>query len=103
MAPIWLAGFDPAQAPRLFPPEAIAKGLTTGRGIARCTVGADGGLTGCTPDSADPPDLGFSEAAARLASPLKMNLWSADGAPVEGGVVRVPIRLNLKEASNAPG
>jgi len=29
---------------------------------------------------------------------MKMNLWSADGAPVEGGVVHIPIRLNLKGA-----
>jgi TonB family protein len=108
-APIWLVGFDPAQAPRLFPPEAVAKGLTTGRGIARCTVAADGSLTGCAPDGGDPPDLGFSEAAARLASTLRMNLWSADGAPVEGGVIRVPIRLNLQSGpsqtheAGAPG
>jgi hypothetical protein len=27
---------------------------------------------------------------------MKMNLWSSDGAPVEGGVVHIPIRLNLK-------
>jgi hypothetical protein len=27
---------------------------------------------------------------------MKMNLWSADAAPVAGGVVHVPVRLNLK-------
>jgi hypothetical protein len=35
----------------------------------------------------------------KLASAMRMNLWSADGAPVEGGVIHIPIRLNLK----APG
>jgi hypothetical protein len=33
---------------------------------------------------------------------MKMNLWSADGAPVEGGVVHGPIRLNLKADAKAP-
>jgi hypothetical protein len=27
-----------------------------------------------------------------------MNLWAADGSPVEGAVVHIPIRLNLKAA-----
>lgn len=96
MAPVWLATFDPRATPKLFPPEAVAGGLTTGRGVARCTVAPDGALTDCAPEPGDPDGLGFSEAAVRLASAMKMNLWSADGAPVEGGVIHIPIRLNLK-------
>ena len=74
----------------------MASGLTTGRGVARCLVANDGSLTKCAPEAGDPAGLGFSEAAAKLASTMKMNLWSTDGAPVEGGVVHIPIRLNLK-------
>ncbi|THD53711.1 TonB family protein [Phenylobacterium sp.] len=96
MAPIWVASFDPRATPKLFPPEAVAGGLSTGRGVARCDVGPDGALTACAPEPGDPDGLGFSEAAVKLASAMKMNLWSADGAPVEGGVVHIPIRLNLK-------
>jgi hypothetical protein len=96
MAPVWLAGIDPKATPQLFPPEAVASGLTTGRGIARCTVGPDGGMTACVPEPGEPDGLGFSEAAAKLASGMKMNLWGADAAPVVGGVVHIPIRLNLK-------
>ena len=44
-APRWITGVDPKAAPKLFPPEAVAQGLTTGVGVARCTVGADGVLT----------------------------------------------------------
>ncbi|THD61390.1 TonB family protein [Phenylobacterium sp.] len=105
MAPLWTVGFDPRMAPKLFPPEAVANGLSTGRGVARCTVAADGAMSACAPEAGDPDGLGFSEAAVRLAATLKMNLWSADGAPVVGGVVHIPIRLNLRgvaEASNAP-
>ena len=42
----------------------------------------------------------FREAAAKLASGMKMNrlLVTTTAPPVEGGVVRIPIRLNLKPA-----
>jgi hypothetical protein len=96
-SPRWVTGFDVSRAPEVYPPEAAAAGVTSGRGVARCVVGADGALTGCVAEEgAEPGGFGFSAAAAKLASTMKMNLWSADGAPVEGGVVRVPIRLNLK-------
>ncbi|HEX3366444.1 hypothetical protein [Phenylobacterium sp.] len=100
MAPTWVAAFDPKAIPKLFPPEAAANGLTTGRGVARCTVAADGRLTDCAPEPGAPDGLGFSEAAVKLASTMKMNLWSADAEPVEGGVVHIPIRLNLKNPAN---
>jgi TonB family protein len=96
-APAWLQGFDPQAAPKLFPPEAAAKGLTSGRGVARCVVGGDGGLTACAPDGEDPE--GFSEVAAKLAGAMRMNLWSADARPVEGGTVFVGMRLDLKGGS----
>jgi Gram-negative bacterial TonB protein C-terminal len=98
-APQWVTGLDPKTVQKLFPPEAAAQGLKTGRGIARCTVGADGQLNGCTPEPGEPSGLGFSEAAVRLVSGMKMNLWSADGAPVQGGVIQIPIRLNLNAAN----
>ena len=99
MAPVWITGVDLKAAPGVFPPEAAAHGVTTGRGVARCVVGVDGLLTQCAPEAAEPAGLGFSEAAVKLASTMKMNLWSADGAPVEGGVVHIPIRLDLKGAN----
>jgi hypothetical protein len=96
MAPVWLVRVDPKAAPQVFPLEAVAAGRTSGLGVTKCTVSADGSLMGCTPEPGDPDGLGFSEAAAKLASGLKMNLWGSDAAPVVGGVVHVPIRLNLK-------
>jgi Zn-dependent protease with chaperone function len=95
-APAWITGVDARTTPKIFPPEAVASGLSTGKGVARCTVGADGVLANCAPESAEPAGLGFAEAAAKLASGMKMNLWTFDAAPVAGGVVHVPVRLNLK-------
>jgi hypothetical protein len=91
---------DPRATPKVFPPEAAAGGLTTGRGVARCTVAADGSMASCAPEPGEPDGVGFSEAAATLASKMRMNLWSADGAPVGGGVIHIPIRLNLKSAAS---
>jgi TonB family protein len=96
ISPNWLTGVDPRSAPGVFPPEAVAKGLTTGRGVANCIVAADGSMSACTPDAGDPDGLGFSEAVAKLALLLKVNRWSADAGPVDGGQVRVAIRINLK-------
>ncbi len=94
-APIWVAGVDPDSAPKVYPPEAVAKGVSSGVGVARCKVAADGELTDCMPGPADPDGLGFSDAAARLASVMKMNPWTADAAPVDGAEVDVHIQLNL--------
>lgn len=95
-SPYWVSGFDPDQALRMFPPEAAAKGVTSGHGVAKCVVAQDGSLTDCAPQEADPDGLGFSEAAAKLASTMKMNPWTVDGEPVDGAVVRVGVRLDLK-------
>jgi TonB family protein len=94
-SPTWVAGFDPDRVLKLFPPEAAAQGVTTGRGVAHCVVAPDGSLADCTPLPGDPAGMGFSEAAVKLASAMRMNPWSADGGPVDGAVVNIPIRLNL--------
>ena len=100
--PTWIAGFDPAVAQKLFPPEAAAKGLTNGLGRAHCVVAADGALTGCTALPGDPDGLGFSEAAVKLASAMKMNPWTAEGGPVDGVTVNLPIRFKLAAAKPGP-
>ena len=96
-APVWLTTLDPeVAAPSVFPIPAITKGLRRGQGVARCTVTAEGELTDCAADGGDPD--GFGAAAAKLAPMMKVNLWSADGAPVAGGVVRFPVELKLPGA-----
>lgn len=94
--PRWVAGFDPGQALAVYPPEAAAKGIGSGRGVARCLVAPEGTLVDCTPQPADPDGLGFSEAAVKLAATMRMNPWTADAAPVDGAMVDVAVRLNLK-------
>jgi hypothetical protein len=99
--PIWTTQLDPSAAVRLFPKQAADIGLTIGHGRADCIVGVDGALTGCTPGVADPPNLGFSEAAVQIAQAMRMNLWTAAGGPVDGARITLPVRLELPTNAGA--
>jgi protein TonB len=58
-------------------------------------VELDGSLSDCAPEPGDPDGLGFSDAAVRLASTMRMNPWTVDGEPVDGAVVRLGVKLTL--------
>ena len=45
--------------------------------------------------SEEPSDQDFGSAAMRLSKLFKMRPKTQDGAPVEGGTVRIPIRFVL--------
>jgi hypothetical protein len=92
--PVWLTRLDEARLAQLFPAQAAVKGVVSGVGYADCTVAADGALTACHPFAGEPADLGFSEAAAKAATALRMSPWTEDGGPVDGANVRVPIRFS---------
>lgn len=96
-SPVWLAGYDPQTLIRDFPPAAAGRKDSPGA-VVRCEVAADGSLTGCTPELTSPDGFAFDDAAVKLASRLKMNLWSGEAGPVQGGVVHLPVRLDLAEA-----
>ena len=100
--PIWTTQLDPSAAVRLFPKQAADKGLTSGHGRADCIVGLDGALTDCTPGVADPPNLGFSEAATQIAQAMRMNLWTTAGGPVDGARITLPVRLDLPPTQAGP-
>ena len=92
--PQWLAEPDPDGLTRWYPPEAAAKGVTSGVGTADCTVGADGALDDCQPVDGEPAGAGFSEAAAKAASAMRLSPWTDDGGPVDGANVRVQVRFS---------
>ncbi len=100
--PTWTAVPSPAALAEAFPSAAAAKRVLAGHGVVQCTVDGHGGLSDCKPLSGEPEGLGFAEAAAKVATGLRMNPWTDDGGPVDGAVVDVPIRFNLVPAPTAP-
>jgi hypothetical protein len=94
-APTWRLALDPTQVAQVYPEAAAAKGITTGRGVAKCSVAADGSLTACEEMPGNPDGLGFSHSAVIIAGAMAMNPWTDEGAPVDGATIAVPIRFNL--------
>jgi protein TonB len=61
----------------------------------------DGSLSDCTVASEAPAGLGFGAAALQVAAIMKMNPWTKQGAPVDGGRIRLPIHLVLPPTAPA--
>jgi TonB family protein len=99
--PIWLKLPNPEQFAAAFPKAASEKGILTARVTLDCVVAADGGLSACKPVSEDPTGYGLGQATLPLTADFKLNIWSADGAPVVGGQIRVPIRYAMTQAPGA--
>ena len=102
-APSWRVHLDPAKVAQVFPEEAAAKGIKTGRGVAKCAVAADGALTSCQEMPGDPDGLGFSHSAVVVASAMAMNPWTDEGGPVDGAVITLTIRFNLGADAHSGG
>ena len=79
---------------RYYPDRAMRMN-TEGRATISCTVTAKGTLESCEVQAEEPADMGFGEAALRMSKLFRMRPKTQDGAPVEGGSVRIPIRFNL--------
>ena len=69
--------------------------------MAECRVDAEGALVDCTPLAADPPGMGFSEAAAKIAAALRVSAWTDAGGPTQGARVQVPIHFGADNPDDA--
>ncbi len=85
-----------------FPSQAKAAGIKSGLGRVECTVGSEGRLADCQTISESPTGLGFGDAALKLAGDFAMNSWTAEGLPVDGIRVALPIRLVDDPAPTTP-
>lgn len=84
-----------------FMPQAARRG-DGGKALIQCKVTRAGRLKDCTLVSETPPGEGFGAAALKMAGKFKMKPKTLDGAPVAGGVVRIPIAFNPPAEAPAP-
>lgn len=88
MGPVWLTQPTIADFAAIYPPEALAAGIS-GEATLDCLVDGAGLLT-CTVTRETPPGAGFGEAAIRASRLFRMAPEGRDGRPTAGGrLVRV--------------
>jgi TonB family protein len=91
--PVWMRSPDPDDLAKAFPSAAAAAGDKDGSATLDCTVAHNGSLTDCNVVSETPTGLGFGAAALKVAAGMAMSPWTAQGVPVDGGHITLPIRL----------
>lgn len=96
--PEWVSFPTPAQFQAVFPDAASKAGVLKAKAVMDCRVTAVGALADCQPISEDPAGYGLGQAILPLGEAFRLKIWTADGLPVVGGVVRAPIRYDMKQA-----
>ncbi len=74
------------------------KAAGTARAMLGCTVEAGGALGDCAVVSETPAGQGIGVAALTLTPIFRLTTWSAEGLPVVGGAIRIPIRYEGEPA-----
>ncbi|MBN8552239.1 MAG: energy transducer TonB [Caulobacterales bacterium] len=91
--PDWRSLPDTPSVIETFPEQARTQGFSEGRATVTCRIEPTGATADCVADPADPPGVGFEEAAVTLAALFAINPWSRDGRPFQSERVRIPFRF----------
>lgn len=67
-----------------------------GHVVLHCVVNEKGRLKQCVAITDEPKGWGFGGAALEMAGQFQMKPMTADGVPVAGGVVNVPIEFGFE-------
>ena len=90
--PKWLRRPNGDDVARVYPQPALKHGVS-GTAIMTCVVTATGAMSQCELNDEHPSGMGFGDAALRLSPLFAMTRTTADGHPVQGGRVRIPMRF----------
>ena len=96
--PTWLSRPTATEMERYYPQGPLDRGLS-GEATLLCSVTAGGDLRGCDVAEESPAGMGFGKAALKLSAFFHMSPRMEDGTPVDGALVRIPIKFAVAAAA----
>ena len=96
--PSWIQMVSYEDFNAAYPAKAVAAGIDRGNAQIQCVVASSGHLTGCQVHWEFPKDLGFGEAAIKIASQMVMSPWTPTGEAVDGATFVIPQYLERHQS-----